>query len=112
MSRRLPRPCLDCGKLVQRSRCDKCAAAASTRWANGRDPEKRKHYTGDYKRKAKAVREAPGPCWLCGEGDRPDDPWQADHVIAGRKESPLAKAHRSCNASRGRGELAPGGVKP
>jgi hypothetical protein len=38
---------------------------------------------------------------LCGGGARPNDPWQADHVIPGDADSPLAPAHRSCNAARG-----------
>ena len=39
--------------------------------------------------------------WLCGGGAVPGDPWQADHVIPGNPDSPLAPAHRSCNAARG-----------
>lgn len=58
-------------------------------------------YAGDYRRRAKAVRESATVCWLCGGGVRPNDPWQADHVVPGDPDSPLAPAHRSCNAARG-----------
>lgn len=58
-------------------------------------------YAGDYRRRAKAIRDHAEFCWLCGGGAREDDPWQADHVIPGDPNSPLAPAHRSCNASRG-----------
>jgi hypothetical protein len=40
-------------------------------------------------------------CWLCGEGENPFDPWQADHYLPGVKDSPLLPAHRRCNAKRG-----------
>ena len=58
-------------------------------------------YAGDYRKRAKAVRDSANVCWLCGGGVRPNDPWQADHVIPGDADSPLAPAHRSCNAARG-----------
>jgi hypothetical protein len=99
----LPRPCLDCGKLAKQTRCEQCASVKAREWDQARDPAKRVHYLGDYARRARAVRQAPGPCWICGELDRPDDPWQADHVDAGNPESLLLKAHRSCNIRRGRG---------
>lgn len=42
-------------------------------------------------------------CWICGDGKRDNDPWQADHVIPvqnGGGEGPLLAAHRSCNIAR------------
>lgn len=39
-------------------------------------------------------------CWICGEGWKADDPWQADHVDAGNPFSQLLGAHRSCNIGR------------
>jgi hypothetical protein len=67
-----------------------------------RDQSKRQHYGGDYRKRAKAVRDAATHCWLCGEPARPNDPWQADHVIAGEIESPLLPAHRSGNIRKGK----------
>ena len=64
----------------------------------------RPQYTGDYKQRAKAVRDNATICWLCGEGDRGRaDPWQADHLMPAAEhggEGPLIAAHRSCNIAR------------
>jgi hypothetical protein len=60
----------------------------------------REHYRGDYQRRAKFVRSTAIVCWLCGEGWRSDDPWQADHIEPGNPSSELAAAHRSCNIAR------------
>jgi hypothetical protein len=68
-----------------------------------RDQSKRQHYGGDYRKRAKAVRDAATHCWLCGEPARLNDPWQADHVVAGEIDSPLLPAHRSCNIRKGGG---------
>lgn len=98
------RPCLDCGKLSRNgSRCETHQRVKNAEWDVARASRKRAtgQYAGDYKKRAKAVRDAAEYCWLCGGGPRADDPWQADHVIAGDPNSPLAAAHRSCNASRG-----------
>ena len=104
MSKGFLRPCIECGKLSRGgSRCEIHQKIVELR----ADERKRSRklatgqYSGDYQRRAKAVRESASVCHLCGEGARADDPWQADHVIAGDPRSPLAAAHRSCNASRG-----------
>lgn len=105
------KPCLTCGKLTTNaSRCDPCHAAHARALDAKRDPAKRQHYKGDYRRRAKAVREAASVCWLCGEGERQGDPWQADHVVPGEPESPLMPAHRSCNIRRGGGNKEGAGV--
>jgi hypothetical protein len=104
----LPKPCLDCGRLSPNSRCAECQAIRSRKQDLARGP--RPHYAGDYRKRAKAVREAPGPCWLCGEGEKINDLWQADHVVPGDPNSLLAKAHRSCNIRRGGGTQARSGV--
>ena len=57
---------------------------------------KRNHYKGDYATRAKQVREATTHCYLCGQGPRVNDPFQADHVF-GPNDPTLAGAHRSCN---------------
>ena len=107
---RLPRPCLDCGRLATDSRCPECSLVRERIRDKQRGP--RPHYAGDYRKRAKAVRESPGPCWICGEGDREGDPWQADHVVAGDPQSMLAKSHRSCNIKRGgRGKQTRSGVE-
>jgi hypothetical protein len=70
-------------------------------------PAKSRHlYRGDYPARAKQVRDAASSdpstkCWRCGEPGRPDDPWQAGHLIDSNPASPLAPEHRSCNARAG-----------
>ena len=61
----------------------------------------RTHYHGNYRQRAAQVRATATHCWICNEGPRPNDPWQADHLVPGDPNSPLRAAHRSCNASRG-----------
>lgn len=96
------KPCLDCGKLTDgASRCEPCRLAFGKVLDAKRDPAKRKHYSGNYRARAKAVRESATVCWLCGEGARDLDPWQADHVLPGQSDSPLLPAHRSCNIRKG-----------
>ena len=93
------RPCLGCGVLTgDGSYCQPCAAEMERVRSRERGP---RHYTGDYRKRAKEVRENAEACWLCGEGARSDDPWTADHLVPGEPTSPLLPAHRSCNSRRG-----------
>lgn len=96
------RICLDCGAVTLKSRCPSCLK----KWNTARNA-RRTHYHGDYRTRAKQVRENAEVCWLCGQGPRVGDPWQADHIRAGDPTSPLAPAHRTCNASRGNGTNEP-----
>lgn len=93
------RPCLtpDCPNLTNRGpRCTTCERDYQRR-RNANRPQ----YAGSHDRRAAEVRANATVCWLCGEGPRPDDPWQADHVIPADPRSELRPAHRSCNARRG-----------
>lgn len=92
------KPCLVCGKVTRASRCDDCQKEYERVKSRKREP--RPHYGGDYRKRAKDVRDNAVACWVCGDGWRPDDPWQADHVRQGDPLSPLAPAHRSCNIAR------------
>jgi len=94
----IQRPCLNCGLLTtQTTRCETCNKIRQSQL-----PKKdRQHYKGNYKKRAKAIRDTATHCWLCGETAKPNDPWTADHVIAGNPDSILAAAHRSCNSRRG-----------
>lgn len=97
-------PCLECGKLSRNgSRCEAHQRVKEKQWDAPKAARKKAtgQYSGDYRRKARQVRMNASYCWLCGDGPRADDPFQADHVIAGDPTSPLAPAHRSCNAARG-----------
>lgn len=98
------RPCLDCGELTtNKSRCDVHQKRIDD-LINARRYQVKKatgQYSGDYRQRAKAVRDAATVCHLCGEGPRVNDVWTADHLIPGDPDSPLAPAHKSCNSRRG-----------
>ena len=103
---RFPKPCLTCGVLTTGgSRCpthqgelDRMKELKATAQKKER---KSFYYNADYRRRAKQVRETALICHICHDGPRYYDPWQADHLIPGDIHSPLAPAHRSCNAKRG-----------
>ena len=95
------RPCLDCGVLTDTgNRCSIHQSQYQARLDERKKPN-RKHYSGDYRKRAKIVRETAIQCWLCGEGARDGDPFTADHYFPGVADSPLLPAHRSCNSRRG-----------
>jgi len=98
------RPCTQCGKLsLNGARCEDCDAprVAAEKARQSKRKRNRPQYSGDYRKRAKAVREAAVVCHICGDGARDNDPWHADHIIPGDPASPLAPAHKSCNESRG-----------
>lgn len=100
------RPCMDCQRLIPKmfNRCEACAEnkrARDTLRERLRVRE-RPHYEGNYRKRAKAVRDAAEVCWICNEPARPNDPFQADHVVP-RDTDPetlLLPVHRSCNVYR------------
>jgi hypothetical protein len=99
------KPCIDCGTPSHATRCP-LHTGRHTRKVNRTAQIKRgqsPYDQGDYRTRAKHVRATATICHICGQGPRPDDPWQADHVIPvskGGEVGPLAAAHRSCNISR------------
>ena len=88
-----PRPCIECGTLSASTRCVICQREREAK-------RPRSHYAGSYSRRAREVREGAVVCWVCGEGAKDSDPWQADHIYPGEPDSPLLPAHRSCNIRR------------
>ena len=91
------RPCLNCKTLTTNAtRCTPC----QTIWNKHHPKPDRPHYKGDYKKRAKQIRDNAIACWICGEGKRANDPFTADHLIPADINSPLAAAHRSCNSRR------------
>jgi hypothetical protein len=97
-------PCLDCGKLSRLgNRCEEHKRSKNREHDLRRAERKRAtgQYSGDYRKRAKLVRDSAIICHICREGYRPHDPWEADHLIPGERNSPLAPAHRSCNIERG-----------
>ena len=109
-----PKPCIECGRLTlggtrcETHRLEREMIREALR-PNRQRPNKpyRPHYTGDYVKRARQVRQNAQYCHLCHDGPRYNDPWTADHVIAGDPTSPLLAAHRSCNSRRGNKPLTP-----
>ena len=100
------RPCMDCQLLIPKNqnRCEACAINKRARETllEGLRVRERPHYEGNYRKRAAAVRAAAEVCWICNEPARPNDPWQADHVVP-RDTDPetlLLPVHRSCNIYR------------
>jgi len=108
---KFPKPCITCGVLSPNQYCPEHQATLNRARENNpaRLEKKKELYNARYKSLSKRIREGAVTCHLCGEGYRATDPWQADHLIAGDSTSPLAAAHRSCNAKRGNKPLE-GGV--
>lgn len=113
-------PCLQCGVPCEGARCAKhrgmyeVARQRRQQAVRSSGGGAARPYRGDYARRAAEVRASTVLCWLCGEGWRADDPWQADHVTPGDPLSELRGAHRSCNvgrANRGRSDFSRGGVR-
>lgn len=101
--------CIDCGTPgTTGTRCNKCDGAHRVkvnrkqtvlRRSRGGRPQ----YSGAWARQARAIRDNATVCWLCGDGPRDDDPWQADHLLPasmGGTGGPALPAHRSCNIAR------------
>ena len=101
----MKRPCLDCGRPTEGSRCVEHDRQLERGKSRARAAQHARKYGGAYRARAAAVRAAATRCHICGEGFRADDPWQADHLVQGAGEGggrlgPLAAAHRSCNIAR------------
>jgi hypothetical protein len=99
------KPCLDCGVLTKNgNRCDDHQNLVRQLHEIKRANIKRMtgQYSGSYRARAAQVRATAISCWICGEGARVDDPWQADHVQPGENGdvAELRAAHGSCNRRR------------
>lgn len=105
----MKKPCIDCGTPTNGTRCPQHETRhrtkvnrtqTLTRRARGGRPQ----YSGAWAKQSAAIRNTATTCWLCGDGPRPDDPWQADHLlpaaITGGAPGPALPAHRSCNIAR------------
>ena len=98
---RFQKPCLDCGKLSLETRCEVHSKRVEQLRDVRRAEKKKVLYNSRYRKEAAYVRATAIVCHICGDGARMSDPWQADHLDPGNPDSPLAAAHRSCNAKRG-----------
>lgn len=91
------RPCIDCQRIGNWSRCPEHDQGSSTaRYGRGWDALARR-----------VIAEETG-CWRCGSAElAPDDKWTAGHVVdrrhGGRSvRENLRKEHRSCNSAHSR----------
>jgi hypothetical protein len=107
MTSKFLRPCLICGALGRGTRCDRHQAEwnsqrESKKNANPiRQAKKRELYGGDYRRRRAAVLATATHCHICREPLGAGDRVEADHLVPGDPNSPLAPAHRLCNQRRG-----------
>jgi len=103
---RFPKPCLDCGILTSGgNRCDEHEHLVESLHNAKRAAIKKLtgQYSGDYRKRAKLVRETALVCHLCSGGARFNDPWVADHIDPATfgTDAILLSAHKSCNEKRG-----------
>jgi hypothetical protein len=104
-------PCLDCGTPTGRkpARCQTCASVR-----NRERNQRRVHYQGDYKARARQVRadanaDSSTLCIRCGNPARDGDPWTAGHVVPGDPTSDIGPEHASCNYGAGAPPITFGG---
>jgi hypothetical protein len=106
MPPRFRKPCSKCGELFNTggSLCPACRAVYNQKKEadENRRVKKAFLYGGDYRKKAKAVRDSATICFMCGGVFTLDDPPQADHVdpTLGHR-SPLVPMHGRCNRDKG-----------
>jgi hypothetical protein len=105
---RFPQPCAECGALTSGgSRCDNherdYRARRNARAGDRADRRAHKSqlYNHAYRQEAKRIRETATHCHICRQAFVEGDKIEADHLLAGVADSPLAPAHRRCNQSRG-----------
>ena len=104
---RWPQPCAVCGILTKgANRCHTHEREYRQRRANAADArvdtrKKSQLYNYAYRQEAKRVKANATHCHLCKEPFLEGQPIDADHLIAGLVDSPLAAAHRVCNQRRG-----------
>jgi hypothetical protein len=107
--RRFAIPCVECGELTKNdgTRCSTHKRQFEQQAELRRALVKKLtgQYSGDYRKRAKLVRDTAVECHLCGRGALPNDPWEADHLDPADPSSELLAAHRSCNQRRGNKSL-------
>jgi 5-methylcytosine-specific restriction endonuclease McrA len=104
-----PKPCLKCKALFtfRSEYCDTCRLERKPReqkprvYSAERKARKGFLYGGDYRERAKLVKDTATHCHICQQPFSDRKEIQADHLIPGNPESPLAAAHRVCNARKG-----------
>ena len=83
------RPCLDCGQIAARSRCEECRLARNRRRDSRRGGARQRGYTTEHDRNRATVLEQSRVCWLCGH----DGADQVDDVVPKAKGGTSALAN-------------------
>lgn len=96
---RPPRPCLDCGKITDATRCPECRSRKQKIRDAARYPDRQGHsntHTKERRRWKPHVDTGTWPCSRCGETIQPGTPWDVDNRPWGYEPS-----HASCNRAAG-----------
>jgi hypothetical protein len=97
MPARFPRPCIKCGRLYVTACC-----LTPIQESPERKLKKARLYGGDYRKRAKLVRENATHCYLCKKPFQPGEDIQADHLYPELgSSSPLLSVHAICNRQKG-----------
>jgi 5-methylcytosine-specific restriction endonuclease McrA len=100
------KPCIHCGELAYTTPCPTCHTIKERQRNRIRDADpiraqkKATLYNAAYKKQRTLLKKTGGICYLCGEVVPPGT-GQADHIIPGNPDSPLAITHAFCNQSKG-----------
>ena len=100
------RPCLQCGRLGRGTRCEQHETEYRLKREAQRNTAERKEkknnlYGWEYQKQRKLIQATATHCHICGKEFVDRKEIEADHLVAGEKNSPLAAAHRLCNQRRG-----------
>lgn len=94
-----PRPCIDCGKLTNATRCTPCAGAKVTAREATRPPRQQRGYDAAHDAARRAlVAQLPTPCgYGCGKTLTTPRQLIAAHRVDGQPEHGWIASCRSCN---------------
>lgn len=100
------RPCLDCGRPGNGSRCPPCKQRSdNTRYA-ARGTTAQRGLSGDHARMSRHYKRTDAACVYCGQRGTEDNPITAGHIIARTKGGTNAPSNyqpecRRCGSSKG-----------
>jgi len=101
------RPCIDCGRLSDATRCPKHRAAKQRARDQRRGSSSARGYNGQHQRERAAwvpvVDAGMAHCARCGGWIQPGEPWALDHTDD--RSGYLGPSHKRCNDAAG-GRLA------
>ena len=104
---KFPQPCTKCGALVRGDslceihRAEKNQQRNRDRGQRVNKEKKSRLYNYAYRKAAEQIRATATHCHICKEPFVEGDRIEADHIIPGLIDGPLAASHRLCNQRRG-----------